>query len=658
MEIKEHNKKTGRWGSALFAGLTLVLSVQRAVAQNGTVNFTAEVDSHEVSLQDSVVLTLSVKSEGSTALGEPSFDADDFDIDNRSSAVSIGSQYDSTTGQMATLTEKTVQVLLRPKKKGLLKISHIQLTLGGGPILKAPDLQVTVTHTGKPTARVQMGSSRSARGRAADTRGVKIAVKAEVDHPVAYKGQKVVASFYIDHQPKVFNVQVDQFPSLTGFLREDLDNIAMGQNLGSEAIKINGEPYERSLLARYAAYPLEAGQLMIDSMSVKFNFLQGRSRMNLGMGEDEDPFFGFFNQMAPRAGSGRTEPVKITVLPLPESGRPSDFSGGVGDFNLVSVVDKYEVHANEAVTVTLKIEGDGNMTALEEPRAKWPTQVELYETKGRALPSRGGLGAKVFEFLLIARSPGKLVLPSVQMAFFDPVKKAYYTRSTEPIEINVTDPLPGSALPPSRGAERASPLVAASPVMASPFAPSSAAPLQSQIRGLMPPEDLSAGSEAFAWGRALGWASAFAGMGLLGLVLVDEFRKRGLRGGMSSEWKSLQGLTPAQLRDLPPQGVVHAYELLTNALLGTIDQMFGTSARSTGRAELRQKLLESPQGLGAKISEDLWQRVTRLLDFADQVRFAGSSGGEADVRAREQLPESLTHAQELMRQLANLEKKP
>ena len=80
---------------------------------------------------------------------------------------------------------------------------------------------------------------------------------------------------------------------------------------------------------------------------------------------------------------------------------------------------------------------------MQEPKTHWPANVELYDSKG-VVKAGKGVGQKTFEFLLIPRQPGTLELPSLEFGFFDPKKGQYVTKATQPIKINVLDPLPGS----------------------------------------------------------------------------------------------------------------------------------------------------------------------------------------------------------------------
>ena len=44
---------------------------------------------------------------------------------------------------------------------------------------------------------------------------------------------------------------------------------------------------------------------------------------------------------------------------------------------VLEVTDKYDVRANDAVTLTVKVEGKGNLASIQEPKAKWPESIEI-----------------------------------------------------------------------------------------------------------------------------------------------------------------------------------------------------------------------------------------------------------------------------------------
>ena len=357
---------------------------------------------------------MSVQSDGNAEVSQPTFQAPDFEVINEYTGTYTESYYDN--GNFGVRNTQQFTRVLKPVHQGMLRISHI-LIQAGGHTISAPDLVVEVSGAGAGTPPPQGygGSGMGLRGAGKRVNGRSVLVRAEVDKSKVYKGEQIIVSYYLYRRVRVFNIQVDKYPVLSGFLREDLEMPVLGQRLDSERVVLDGVPYERSLLMRYAAYPLQEGKLKIDSTDLKYNYY---STPGGGATDDEDPLLNFFQQLTPRSGADRSEQLTIDVVPLPEEGKPSSFSGGVGDFNVTSAVDKYEVHANEAVTLTVKVEGRGNVAAIGEPKTKWPNSVELYDSKGNAKTGKGGVGEKDFEILLIPRTPGPLTLPGIEFSLF------------------------------------------------------------------------------------------------------------------------------------------------------------------------------------------------------------------------------------------------
>lgn len=627
--------------------------------------FTAQVDRNQISLDDTVSLKLSVQSDSTTMTGEAMMKAPDFEVVNEFSSISMSSQYDSTVGHFSTLNHQQITKILRPLKTGTLKISEIHLNLGGKS-LSAPDISIQVSSNGSPSGSSNSsprgsssgspsGSSNSLSGGGSPPRNEEprlklsdkakngrpsIFVKAEVSKEKAYKGEQVIVSYYLYHRGRVFNIQIDKFPVLSAFLREDLEIPVMNQRLDTEVVELNGTPYERSLLARYAAYPLQEGKLEIDPMSLKFNYYSNNRGGKLGLDED-DPFFGFFQQLAPRVGSSRSDQVSIEVLPLPEQGRPASFGGGIGDFQLSSAIDKYEVRANEAVNFTVKVEGRGNISNIQEPKTKWPDDLELYDSKGKTQMGHGGDGTKVFEFLLIPRVPGKLNLPSLEFSFFDPVKKVYYTKSTDPIQLTVLNPAPGSALvsprPKQDQSAPDSPSITKSPKTSE--VPS--VPAVKDLRYLKAPGDFSSGFRGLSIWRGLVALCVMSFSFLLYLVGSNLFKQKKASAANNTtskirrntkNWEKLQSVARDAPRGLPWQEISVAYETLTDELFNALEDVFQIGVRSMSRFEMERTLV-GERGLDAST----WGRIIKLLEFSDLVQFASSVGGTSEASARSEL---------------------
>ena len=57
--------------------------------------------------------------------------------------------------------------------------------------------------------------------------------------------------------------------------------------------------------------------------------------------------------------------LAVKVLPLPN--RPTDFSGGVGHFNLSAQLNKKEVKAGNPITIRVVVSGAGNLKLIKKP---------------------------------------------------------------------------------------------------------------------------------------------------------------------------------------------------------------------------------------------------------------------------------------------------
>ena len=68
--------------------------------------------------------------------------------------------------------------------------------------------------------------------------------------------------------------------------------------------------------------------------------------------------------------------------PLP-TGKPADFSGGVGEFNISSSINSKELKTNDAITIKLVISGTGNLKLISNPEIKFPDDFEVYDPKSR-----------------------------------------------------------------------------------------------------------------------------------------------------------------------------------------------------------------------------------------------------------------------------------
>lgn len=247
-------------------------------------------------------------------------------------------------------------------------------------------------------------------------------IQVEVDKTEVYEGEQVTASWYIYTRGQMESLDRLKFPDLRGFWKEIIEEVPSIQF--SEEI-INGVPYKKALLASHALFPIKAGTAVIDEYKIK-----SKVRM------PTQGFSGFgFGQAYEYTKSSQR--VKINVKPLPLEGRPKDFSGAVGQFDVQATVENPNVLVNQPFSLKVRFEGQGNAKLIEFPAVEWPKNVEVYDTKSDAKFFKNGRSYKEFEVLLIPREEGELKLPSISVGTFDPQSKKYVNRQTQELNLRV-----------------------------------------------------------------------------------------------------------------------------------------------------------------------------------------------------------------------------
>ncbi len=220
-----------------------------------------------------------------------------------------------------------------------------------------------------------------------------------------------------------------KLPEFTGFLKQEVD---LGE-IQTELEHYNGRNYQTAILYQTLLYPQRAGEIKIEPAEFESIVrVQNRAQVRSIF----DDFFGSYTNVSKTL----TAPgVTIDVAPLP-AGKPLGFSGGVGTFSMSSSISTREMKANEAVTITLTINGTGNMKLLKTPAVDWPEGFESYDPKVtnnfKTTPS-GVSGTKKIEYLAIPRASGDWIIPATTFSFFDTEMGEYKTLSTPAYTLHV-----------------------------------------------------------------------------------------------------------------------------------------------------------------------------------------------------------------------------
>ena len=199
-----------------------------------------------------------------------------------------------------------------------------------------------------------------------------------------------------------------RLPEFKGFLKQDLE---IGE-IQTELEHYNGRNYQTAVLYRALLFPQRSGDIKIDPAHFEAVLrVQNRAQVRSIF---DDFFNSYTTALKPLEAAG----VTIHVESLP-AGKPSGFSGGVGQFAISSKISSTELQANEAVTLTVTIQGAGNMKLLKTPNVDWPEGFEVYDpkvTNNFKNTTAGTSGTKVIEYLAIPRAGGSYTIPAIAFA--------------------------------------------------------------------------------------------------------------------------------------------------------------------------------------------------------------------------------------------------
>jgi len=150
----------------------------------------------------------------------------------------------------------------------------------------------------------------------------------------------------------------------------------------------------------------------------------------------DDPFLFGTGQMVPRALQAPA--VQVQINPLPPYSGAARFSGLIGRFDIRSEIDTRQMTVGASATWTLTIAGYGNIKDAPPPEVTFPDAFKVYPDtpESRIQPGASGPeGEKVFRMAIVPLRPGRHVLPTVSLVFFDPQSGTYVTRTTDSLEI-------------------------------------------------------------------------------------------------------------------------------------------------------------------------------------------------------------------------------
>ena len=155
-----------------------------------------------------------------------------------------------------------------------------------------------------------------------------------------------------------------------------------------------------------------------------------------------------YSGIAPKDVTVTSPATELKVLPLPTQGRPKDFSGAVGDFQVSSDISPAHAAVGDPLTLRLRVSGVGNFDRVDSTMFGHLDHWKTYPAKSSFTPGDavGYKGEKVFEQPLIAAQAGEQSIPGLDFSYFSPSTRRYERARTSPIKVTIAASLADSSL--------------------------------------------------------------------------------------------------------------------------------------------------------------------------------------------------------------------
>ncbi|MBV8813470.1 MAG: protein BatD [Verrucomicrobia bacterium] len=203
---------------------------------------------------------------------------------------------------------------------------------------------------------------------------------------------------------------------------------------------VNGKRY-RLLIYRTAVTGVHAGRLDLPSAYQEFllhlPITQG-APPGFDDFSDQNPFGNPTNAFERKDVKIQTNSGSIEIKPLPETGRPANFTGGVGQFTMESSITPSKNRVGEPFTFEVQVKGLGNFDRVQPPEIEKMPEWDIHQPSVdvNALDEVGLSAEKTFRYVLIPQAPVTRT-PGVSFSYFDPTTEKYVTLKADPRPVSV-----------------------------------------------------------------------------------------------------------------------------------------------------------------------------------------------------------------------------
>lgn len=392
--------------------LLLFLIAQSLSAQ---VQFEAKVSKNTLGINERLRIEFNMNADGDNFVA-PNFEASGFRvIGGPSQSVS-----QSWINGKSSFNKSYIYILL-PTQKGQLTIKQAAIEING-QIYKTSPVKINVTNA------VEIPKDPNEAPAVSADDNIYLVADISKSNPYLNEPITVVYKLYFSYSIGISNWRELNKPKYNDFWSQNIDI----KQLKAEEGMFKGERYRYVVLRKTVLYPQKSGKLEIEPLSLDIDCQVPSNRRN------------FWGQPIMVEDSKRVSAGSkiINVRALPESGKPVDFSGAVGQFDFKVNPSKTTLKNGESLDLTLSVIGKGNLKLFSLPKPVVPTALEMYDPvheENVTTPLTGMTGRITDKYTIIPQYKGSYQIKPLSFSYFDLASGRYKTITSQPITITVLD---------------------------------------------------------------------------------------------------------------------------------------------------------------------------------------------------------------------------
>lgn len=391
-------------------------------------NFVAQVSKNKVIVGEVFQIAFTINGSGSNFIYPNLKDFVIYSGPNQSQSMSM------INGNISQST--TISILIYARKEGKYTIGSAFVNSGNQKLETKPFTIEVVKASPQPTNQnTQANQSQDENQYASEISNDDVFVRCFLSKTSCYKGEQIHLSYKLYSRYQIIDFAPKELrKSFEGFWNKE--DVNTGQFSGTTE-NINGINYY--VLDTYNTYLFaqKTGKISIDPIEIICRVRRQSKRQPRNIIEQLFGTGGYEDVDV----KIKCKPLKVEVIDLPNTNKPLEFSGAVGDFSYKAELDREQVKANEAVNLKITISGKGNLQLIEPLKLNLPESFESYDPKVTDnIRTTGGVsGSITYNYLIIPREKGEFILNNLGFNYFNAAKKQYTIIPSPDMKISVLE---------------------------------------------------------------------------------------------------------------------------------------------------------------------------------------------------------------------------